>query len=370
MSVGGLTGSRGRLRRAGRGGVVRMSSSVRQTGVGFGDSLEKADVRLGHNTIKQTVGTDDTRSLETVGDAVDAWNDYLMEKEDQVLVLETTDPDTNEHLVLPHEHRWTDTYRNKTYARLKTAEEGVREKYGDPVPTTMLTLTAPHDDKHGNPRPFNAVLQDIKAGWDKARRVIRRETEGIDTEYLAVYEPHKTGYPHLHVVIFGVARESIGEKVRELWTERYVEGANKEAQDVTVRNGRDLQLESPAAYLMKYLSKSLAREETEDASTARELMPDIDGYEAFSALMWATGCRTYSMSEGLTEMVSREDLEDDGGPDWRLVGTARGLDPGHYVGEVGEKVGKYLAGSKNQQVPPRAAQADSPAINETIAGPG
>lgn len=349
-----------------------MSSSVRQTGVKLGDDLDNPEIRLDHNTREKVVAADDKRSIDTMGEAVDVWGDYLSAKEDQVLVLEETGEDNNGHLVLPHEHRWKSSYRNKQYARLKAAEEGMKEKYGGRVPSTLLTLTAPHNDKHDNPRPMAAVLRDIKEGWDKARRVIRRETEGVDTEYLAVFEPHKTGYPHLHVVIFGVARESIGDRVAELWTEKYVDGASRDAQDVSVKNGRDLQLESPAAYIMKYLSKTMARSETEGASTAKELMPDVDGYKEFSALMWATNNRTYSMSEGLTEIVNESAPEprEEESKDFRLLGTAHGLAPGYYTGEDGEKLGKYLAGSLNQQTPPRDAQADKRAINETIAGPG
>ena len=304
--------------------------------------------------LKQTVAEDDTRTLETVGDATDAFEDYLEAKEGQVLVFE--DQKSGDKMVMPHEHRWQSTYRRRTYARLKSAERYVTQRWEGAVPTTLLTFTAPHNDQQGEPRAFEAVLNDLKDGWDKARRVIRRETEGIETEYLAVYEPHGSGYPHLHVVLFGVAQPSIGRTVREYWVDRYVEGASADAQDCEVSRGRGADLSQPAAYIMKYLSKSLARD-GEAAETALESMPTVHGYVEFSALMWATGSRTYSMSGGLSAAVKESEPEV-GEPEvereWVLLGTARGIETGMYRGDEADELGKYLAGSRNQQRPPRA----------------
>jgi len=316
----------------------------------LGDEVELRDVPIDEEGLRATVEQDDTRTLNTVEEGVEAFEDYLDAKENQMLVME--EEESGDHLVVPHEHRWSADYRRRTYARLKATERHVTDKWGETVPTTMLTLTAPHKDASGDYRAFTSVLSDIKEGWDKARDVIGRETEGVETEYLAVFEPHATGYPHLHVLVFGVARPSLGEKVADYWVDRYVEGASRDAQDVTVKRGRSLQLESPAAYLMKYLSKSLARGESEGA-TDRESLPSIAGYRGFSALMWATGKRTYSMSEGLSEAVAESAPESEPAEGtWQYVGTVSGVEAGLYSGEEAEKLAKYLAGSANQRRPP------------------
>jgi hypothetical protein len=330
--------------------VSAASSEENSQDLELGDDVELRDVPIDEDGIRATVEEGDTRTLETVGESVEAWEDYLDAKENQMLVMEEVE--SGDHLVVPHEHRWSADYRRRTYARLKASERHVTEKWGETVPATLLTLTAPHKDKNGEYRPFTSVLSDIKEGWDKARDVIARETEGVETEYLAVYEPHATGYPHLHVLVFGVARPSLGEKVAEYWVNRYVEGASREAQDVTVKRGRSLQLESPAAYLMKYLSKSLAREGGE-ATTDKESLPSIAGYRGFSALMWATGKRTYSMSEGLSEAVSESEPESESAEgEWEYVGTVSGVEAGFYTGDEAVKLSKYLAGSPNQRRPP------------------
>lgn len=333
--------------------------------VELGDEVELRDVPIDEDGLRATVEKGDTRTLETVGESVKAHGDYLDAKEDQMLVME--EQESGDHLVVPHEHRWSADYRRRTYARLKAAERHVTSKWGEMVPTTMITLTAPHEDGNGEYRPFSSVLADLKDGWDKARDVIGRETEGVETEYLAVYEPHATGYPHLHVLVFGVARPSLGEKVADYWVNRYVDGANRDAQDVTIKRGRSLQLESPAAYLMKYLSKSLAREGSDEA-TDRQSLPSISGYRGFSALMWATGKRTYSMSEGLSEAVSESAPESESAEgDWKYVGTVSGVEAGIYTGNEAVALSKYLAGSPNQREPPGR---ESDTLNGKVTGPG
>lgn len=343
-----------------------MSATVEsEQDVSLGDEVELQDVPIASDGIRATVDKDDTRNLETVEEAVEAFHDYLDAKENQMLVLE--EEESGDMLAVPHEHRWSSEYRRRTYARLKATERHVTAKWGETVPTTMLTLTAPHKDDSGNYRPFTEVLDDIKNGWDKSRDVIRRETEGVETEYLAVLEPHATGYPHLHVLVFGVARPSLGDKVANYWVERYVDGASRDAQDVTVKRGRSLQLESPAAYLMKYLSKSLAREGNESA-TDKEALPSIAGYDGFSALMWATGKRTYSMSEGLSKAVAESKPESEPAEGtWRFVGVVSGVPSGLYTGDDARDLGQYLRGSARQRRPPGRT---SDSINGTVHGPG
>ena len=330
--------------------------------VDLGDDVGVSGAPLSDSkTLQVTVDEGDTRTPDTMGETVEAWEDYLRAKEGQVLCME--DQVHGDMLVVPHSHRWDGQYRKKTYAKLKAAEEHVQRTWGNSCPTTLITLTAPHTDDTGDYRGMVEVLEEIKDAWDKARRVIRRETEGVKTEYLAVWEPHASGYPHLHVIVFGVARPSLGEKVVDYWLDRYVEGASRSAQSVDIRQGRSLQLENPAAYLMKYLSKSLGREGAGEDTDVVDALPSIDGYKEFSALMWATDKRTYSMSEGLSAAVKEaapdgdeEDWDSDKERDWEFVDAVSGIEPGFYEGGTAEKLRKWLRGSPNQRTPPSAAE--------------
>lgn len=307
----------------------------------FTDSLE---------SVSATVEEGDTRTLKTVGEAVEAYEDYLRAKENQRLVL--TNEKTGDLLVIPYNHRWTDDYRRLTYAKLKAAERHVQREWGEIVPTTLLTFTAPHNNPDGSPRAFCDVLDDLKAGWSKARNIIRHETEGTRTEVLTVYEPHETGYPHLHVLIFGIARPSLGEKLTSKWAEAYVNRASVDAQNCSIKNGREAQIESPAAYVMKYLSKSLVRE-SEQHNEAVESLPTIGGYREFSAMMWATGSRQYTMSEGLSTAVKAEAPSYESEGSWTFLGAASGLDLGLYDGDEATALSSYLRGSRRNPTPPR-----------------
>lgn len=227
--------------------------------------------------VRVTVEKDDTRSPETMAELVECHRDYLEAKEDAVLVLR--EQESGDVMVMPHIHRWKAQYRKQTYAKLSVVEEFAHEKWGDVVPSTFLTLTAPHKDKFGNYRPYLDVLDEMKEAYDSARKIIHKETSGVDTEIVAVWEPHKTGYPHLHIAVLGLASESLGDRVRNLWTEKYIEGSSKSAQDCEIRNGRSAQVESPLAYLMKYLGKTLVRSDTAGAgdSDIDSRMPSIEG---------------------------------------------------------------------------------------------
>ena len=85
-------------------------------------------------------------------------------------------------------------------------------------------------------------------------------------------------------------------------------------------------------------------------------------------MMWATGKRTYSMSEGLSEAVAESAPESEGADGtWKYVGTVSGVEAGLYTGEEAERLGKYLAGSANQRTPPRQGRD---AHNGRVDGPG
>lgn len=108
----------------------------------------------------------------------------------------------------------------------------------------MLSLTAHQRDEGGTPRPPADILSDLLDGWGKFRQVLDRGTEGWRTEYIRVVEPHKSGYPHLHVAVFGKADRSLTEKVNDLWVDKYdIGGAAAHKHAVSVNQGRSVQVQ-------------------------------------------------------------------------------------------------------------------------------
>ena len=289
---------------------------------------------------------EDAYRIETVADAIDCFNAYLDAKENANLILE--DLESGDVCVLPYNHRWTAEYRKMLYAKLKAAERGLTEIYGaGPTPATLFTLTAHQTDERGQPRPPGRVLDDLMDGWDKFRYALDRATGAARTEYIKVVEPHKSGYPHLHVAVFGVANPSLQDKVQDLWVEKYgVGGADAHKEAVEVARGRTAQLSNPAQYLMKYLSETAVRADGEK--------PGIEGFEALSALLLVTGRRQYSTSEGLSQAMQRPGKTVSGR--WRFVGVGYGLEPGRYGGKTAGQIVRHLEATA-WQPPPGAAVA-------------
>lgn len=313
----------------------------------FRDSLDYSDLALTGETEYRSVGEGENARIRTVADAVDGFRDYIDNKRNASLILR--DRESGDVRVMPYNHRWTPEYRAMTYAKLKDAERALDAIYGDgPTPVTMLSLTAYQRGEDGRPRPPGEVLDDLLDGWDKFRRVLDRATEGARTEYIRVLEPHASGYPHLHVAIFGVANPSLGEKVRELWAEKYEVGSADAHQNaVSVASGRSAQLQEPAAYIMKYLGKTTVRADGGAPAPSDETPGEVDAqnaeaFEAFSALLWVTGKRQFSASAALSAAMKRPQGEGSGGS-WEFLGVGYGFEIGTYEGEDADQLVAHLS---------------------------
>lgn len=317
----------------------------------FGDTLDYEELSLTGEVEYRSISEADNARIESVTDGIDAHREYVENKKNATLVLQECE--SGDVQVLPYNHRWTEEYRNMMYAKLKAAERELGRIFGDgPTPVTMLSLTAHQRDDNGDPRPPGEVLSDLLDGWDKFRRVLNRATEGWRTEYIRVVEPHESGYPHLHVAVFGKADESLTEKVNDLWVEKYgIGGASAHENAVSVNRGRSAQVQNPAAYLMKYLGKTTVRESGEQQRVA--------GYEAFAALLWVTGKRQFSASSALSEAMKPPEKEGSVEGSWEFVGVGYGLVPGGYSGEDADRLMRHLVGSV-WEPPPAAAVVAGP----------
>lgn len=345
----------------GTGSANNRVNRPRVTKSTFARNLEFSSLPISSDTPEfRSIGEGETARIETVMDGIDAFNDYLDNKENASLVL--GDQETGDVRVLPYNHRWTAEYRKMLYAKLKDAERALDRIFGaGPTPTTLMTLTARQTDEKGNPRPPIDVLEDLMDGWDDFRKAVRRALpDWVRTEYLKVVEPHESGYPHLHVVIFGIATPTLQEKIDDLWVDKYgIGGADAHENAVELARGRTAQLQNPAQYLMKYLSKTAVREDGEK--------PTIRGFEAFSAVLLVTGRRQYSVSEGLSEAMRRESIESKG--EWMFLGVGYGLEPGWYDGREAEEIAAHMKKGGPWQPPPGEAVAGH-VIHESVIGNG
>lgn len=343
---------------------VRSNPSARPNRAQPGESAEPwvdiTDVPMAEEPVVRAVEEGDTRRIRTVGEAIARLEEYVSIRDGQVLTLTRQTEDGPEVLNLPYNHRWTDDYRDMMYARLKAAERALLRKYQDPLPTTMLTLTVRQTDENGEPLPYATVLDNLKESWGKFRKAINRAIpDGMDYDYLRMVEPHKTGYPHVHVALFGVHLPSLAGKVEDLWVEKYNAGESW-AQDVTAVQGRSAQMvQSPAAYCMKYLGKTTAR--------ADGTMQTAESFKAFAAALWVTETRQLSMSDWLSQAASREYETGSDKPPWQFRGVRTGYAAGFFDGEVAVEFIEHLESTVWKPPPPEVRPSDGPGEQSRLA---
>lgn len=175
---------------------------------------------------------------------------------------------------VPYKHRWSRAYRQGIIRKLYQLNMWV-SRHG--LNMGMISLTSKQaglTDKQ--------ILEMQKEAWDKLRQTLYK----MGLSYYVLYEPHKTGIPHMHVLIIGKITEDMVIRLRGLWHDKYEIGnehdfefsAEKKVIETTLVN-----------YLMKYLSKTICEDVNKDDALMR-----------FHSLFWAENYRLWSSSEYLS----------------------------------------------------------------------
>lgn len=172
-----------------------------------------------------------------------------------------------EYLLVPMVNRFTDLYRRRTIVKLNQLR-GVKFDL-------HMTLTL-------NPEGFQNLLEQylwINKAWNKLNTYLRYKYPRFAREgcYIKVLEATRVGRPHLHVLIKGI-RYLKSDDVTEKWKE-YGGGICK------VRSARF----NAYNYVLKYVTKSVS-----------------GGDVHYSALLFASNCRVYSMSRSLSLILKVE----------------------------------------------------------------
>jgi hypothetical protein len=148
-------------------------------------------------------------------------------------------------------HRWKDGYLKKRLARLYKLRDWFNNLPSHEI--TMVTLTVPHNEnKWGEKVNFGHDIyqawKNLKQGWNRIRMcpIFRNR------DFVIIYEPHKSGYPHAHLMVFDIFTDREIEHLKNLWSE--MTGADLK-DGVSVRPG--VGVNYLIAYLVKYMSKTL-----------------------------------------------------------------------------------------------------------------
>jgi hypothetical protein len=252
--------------------------------------------------------------------ATDRWRNYIRDKEDVQSVFENC---AGDRVQGSKPHRFSGEYADKQYAKLKDLERGISEAYGKRLHTAMLTFTASSTDASDNPLPPVDHLDGLLESWDAIRRSLDRALDGTRYERLAILEPHKSGYIHVHMAVFvdGKVTSTDFEPVIESHVENCdLAGwtAHDLDDDSTIsvryagadRNDSDEQLDELAIYLAEYLG-----------TYGDDPLDLPEHVQAANALLWSTGRQSWRPSNGAQQYMATDPRDPDS--DWQLVGLEK-----------------------------------------------
>ena len=173
----------------------------------------------------------------------------------------------------------------------------------------MLTLTT-YQDGHYSRSVWDKTLTIpealclLKNSWVYLRYAIRYYLP--DTPWVWIMEPHKTGYPHLHVILFADVSEEVQDAIKKLWSEKYKAGSYEHGVDFVVSKPRQ-SIGSIRNYLMKYIAKSF----TSTGSKFGESEIWGVGELVFNALVWKNGWRLFGASRDLCKVMAYQRKKDE-----------------------------------------------------------
>lgn len=209
-------------------------------------------------------------------------------------------------LTFPYIHRWKSEYRRSVLAKFYQLEDWYEQ---NPTPITMLTLTTYQDGAYSRqvlgesftiPESFGL----LKNSWVYLRHAIKYYLP--DTSWCWIMEPHKTGYPHLHAVLFSDVSKGIQASIKNLWATKYNAGSYEHGVDFTA-NKPGQSVQSIRNYLMKYVAKGF----TSTGSKFGEGDTWGAGELVFNALAWKNKWRFFGASRDLCKVMAYNKEKDE-----------------------------------------------------------
>jgi hypothetical protein len=207
-------------------------------------------------------------------------------------------------------HRFTPTYRRAVLSKFYQLEDWHEL---NPSPITMLSLTTYQAGSYsrsvkGKDITIPESFELLKTSWGVLRMAIRYYLPSIP--FCWIMEPHETGYPHLHVVIFTDVTKGTQEALKRLWAEKYEAGSLDHGADFAVSKPEQ-SIQSIRNYLMKYVAKGFTSTGSKfgegDAWTAGQLV--------FYSLVRKHGWRLFGASKDLCKIMAYN-RESDEKVDW------------------------------------------------------
>ena len=179
--------------------------------------------------------------------------EYIYDTADRELVFQGYNVNTRKVVTTSCEyaHRWSQTYVNRVLHRLYKLDD---IKINN---ATMVTMTTYHDSDYAfakTGKRFSMVdsFEELLKSRAKLIQILRNMYD--DVQYFWVLEPHESGYPHCHMLVFKDISKSEKLKLKHLWSDKYETGSFQHGLAFTdvenIRRTRN--------YLMKYMKKSVS----------------------------------------------------------------------------------------------------------------
>lgn len=231
---------------------------------------------------------------------------YLNETKHYEFRLTGTNKESQIVKTIPYIHRWTPIYQKSILAKFYKLDDWMTD---NPGVVTMFTLTTYQGSESrfndgsysekikGHRLSIGECFDLLKKSRTKLLDTIRNKYPGIN--YVWILEPHRTGFPHSHLVIFKEFSETEQNAIKVLWSCKYQAGSIDRGIEITSKNS-DESILSIRNYLMKYMSKQFG---TGEPWTKGELL--------FNAMVWNTGTRMWGASKDLTAVMRRPDKVSD-----------------------------------------------------------
>ncbi|MFW6046837.1 MAG: hypothetical protein ACOCP4_03495 [Candidatus Woesearchaeota archaeon] len=191
------------------------------------------------------------------------------------------------------------------------------------LPKTMMTLTTYQDGEYskrvkGGETTIRGAFDLL---FDAKEKLIGNIIKKIKKcEYFYAVEPHKTAYPHMHIVFFDEFTEEEKDRIKNLWSNKYEAGSYDVGVDFSDESKMNLKTgeiekeetdrtinEDDCFVVSNYVTKYI------------EKMWKIDEWTlchwVFYGILWEKKKRSWGCSNGLKQIMKLDEDEDEGDED-------------------------------------------------------
>ena len=228
---------------------------------------------------------------------IDDYLNHLDESERKYIKSYLYNVDTQQKFTYLKEyiHRHSKKYIQKKIAYLYRLDSWYNSLPRDKKLVSMLTLTTSQRGK-SHFYQFN----ELRDNYIKLMDLLRHNFDNLN--YVSVWESHKSGYAHIHILVFGIKLTySDIEHYKQIWASKYGLGSVPNA--LTVETRKVGTIKSTVNYVMKYLTKTL----TVDKDTPLNQL-------LFNSVVWLMskrdndmkGIRTFQPSRKLSQIMNND----------------------------------------------------------------